>query len=146
MHALVSVGSGAYYRQSSARFVGSSHVESGGESRCHCRRGACSQERSASLFIGSHAPSSTQQTSHYFCRNDSGEFLVKPLKLERELLMVNAQQMKKSGIEIAHVSRIANNVVAKVVRLTIRNSGLYATSCQPHGEAAGMMITTVIGF
>src|SRR6201981_1157218 len=136
MHALVSVDSGACYRRSSARFVGSPHVESGRESRCHCRSGACSQERSASLFVGSHAPSSAQQTRHYFCRNDSGEFLVKPLKLERELLMVNAQQMKKGGIEVAHVYRIANNVVAKVIRLTIRNSGLHATSCQPHGEAA----------
>src|SRR5579864_4241645 len=146
MQALVSVGSGAYYRRSSAGFVGSPHVESGGESRCHCCSGACSQERSASLFVGSHAPSSAQQTSHYFCRNDSGEFLVKPLKLERELLMVNAQQMKKSGIEIAHVYGIANDVVAKVVRLTIRNSCLYATSCQPHGEAARMMIATVVRF
>src|SRR5207302_7548298 len=146
MHALVSVGSRAYYRRSRARFVGSPQVESGGESRCHCCRGACSQERSASLFVGSHAPSSAQQTSHYFCRNDSGELLVKPLKLERELLMVNAQQVKKGGIEIAHVHGIANDVVAKVVRLTIRNSGLYATACQPHGEATGMMIATVVGF
>ena len=60
--------------------------------------------------------------------------------------MVNAQQVKKGGIEIAHVHGIANDVVAKVVRLTIRNSGLYATACQPHGEAAGMMIATVVGF
>src|SRR5579864_2639046 len=146
MHALVSVRSGAYNRRSSARFVGSPHVESGGESRCHCRRGACNQERSASLFVGSHAPSSAQQTSHYLCGNDAGEFLVEPLKLEREFLMVNAQQVKKGGIEIAHVYGIANDVVAKVVRLTIRNSGLYATACQPHGEAAGMMIATVVGF
>ena len=79
--------------------------------------------------MGSHAPSSTQQTSHYFCRYDSSEFLVKPLKLERKLLMVNAQQVKKGGIEIADVYGMANDVVAKVVRLTISNSGPYVTSC-----------------
>src|ERR1700726_790847 len=146
MHTLVGVGSGAYHRRSSARFVGSSQVENGRESRCHCRSGACSQERSASLFVGSHVPSSAQQTSHYFCRNDSGEFLVEPLKLEREFFMVNAEQMKKGGIEIAHVYGITNDVVAKVVRFTIRNSCLHTSSCQPHGEAARMMIATVVGF
>jgi hypothetical protein len=51
MHALVGVGSGADYRQSSARLVGGLKVEGGRDGGCHCGSVATGQERSAGLFI-----------------------------------------------------------------------------------------------
>src|ERR1700722_15954693 len=102
--------------------------------------------RMSGEFVCPYRTQLTQETGYHLCRNHSGKFLVQSLKLESKLLVIDTQQMKQRGVEIAHVHRIANGVVAVLVRLTVGNSPVRAAARQPNGEAARMMIPPVVGF
>src|SRR5579862_8336883 len=60
--------------------------------------------------------------------------------------MVDAQLIKHRGVKIVHMDRVANNVVTKIVSLSVNYSGCNTTACHPDAEAAGMMITAIICF
>ena len=60
--------------------------------------------------------------------------------------MIVTQLMQHGGMEVANVDRIANNVVTEVVSFAVDCTAFETTACHPHGEAARMMVATVIFF
>src|SRR5690242_552764 len=66
------------------------------------------------------------------------------LEFEGQLGMVDAETVKNRRVQVVHVYRILHDVVAKVVGLAVRNSGLDAASGHPDSETAWMMIAAVV--
>src|SRR5947209_17817253 len=58
--------------------------------------------------------------------------------------MVDAHQIENSCIDIANMHRIADYVIAEIVRLAIYHSTLDAPAGHPHGVTARMMVAAVI--
>src|SRR5438552_6321757 len=69
---------------------------------------------------------------------------VAALIFERQLRMVDAQTAQDGRMQIVHMHRVPYDVVAVIIRFSVRHSRLHASACQPHGEAARMMIAPVI--
>ncbi len=67
------------------------------------------------------------------------------LELKGQLCVIDAQAIKNGRLQIMHVNRIFNDVVAVIVGFAERHAGLDAAAGHPHGEAAAMMIAAVIG-
>ena len=68
------------------------------------------------------------------------------LELEGELLMVQSQAVKHSGVEVMDVDRILHNIVAEVVGLSVDDPGLNSASGHPQSETAPMVISPMIIF
>jgi anti-sigma regulatory factor (Ser/Thr protein kinase) len=51
-----------------------------------------------------------QQLLDDVCRLDAGQFGIESLKLERQPLLVEAQQMKQRGVKIAHMHPVADDI------------------------------------
>ena len=69
---------------------------------------------------------------------------IEPLILERESLMIDAQQMKRRGMEVSDVNRILDNVVREIVGLAVDRSTLDPAACHPHRKTPRMVIPTII--
>ncbi len=69
---------------------------------------------------------------------------VQTLELVRQPLVVDSQAVKESGVEVVYVDRVFDDVVAKVVRLTVHDTRLDAAAGQPGREALGVVISAVI--
>src|SRR5437867_9893493 len=52
--------------------------------------------------------------------------------------------MKDGSVQIVYMNRILGDIIAIVIGLAERDSGLDAAARQPDGKAAGMMIATVL--
>src|ERR1041385_2666299 len=89
---------------------------------------------------------SCDQAGYHFRGNHSGELLLEPLKLKGESLMIHAQQAKHSGIEIANMNRILDDVIAEIIGLPVNVTRFRSASGHPCGEAARMMIAAVVVF
>src|SRR5262249_6943917 len=75
---------------------------------------------------------------------DTRQPLVQPLVLERELLVVDAEQVKHRGVEVVDVARVLDDVVTEVVGLAVDRPALRAAAGHPHGEAARVVIAAVV--
>ena len=60
--------------------------------------------------------------------------------------MIDTQQTKERGVEIADVYRVFDDVVAKVIGLAVRDSGVRTASRKPDCEASRMMVPSIIRF
>ena len=58
---------------------------------------------------------------------------------DRKSLVINTHQMQDSGIQIANMHRILNDVVAKIIRL----AAAYAAAGEPHAVAFWMMVAPI---
>jgi hypothetical protein len=77
-------------------------------------------------------------------RLDTGQALIQALVREAQLLVVDAQLVQHGRMQITDGYRIANDVVAEIVCLTIRHPALDAAAGHPCGKAAGMVVAAVI--
>lgn len=59
-------------------------------------------------------------------------------------LVIQSQAMQYRGVQVVDMNGIADNVVAIVVRGTVADAGPHSAPCEPHGEAASMMVPAVI--
>ena len=75
-----------------------------------------------------------------------GQPEVTSLELEGQPFMVHTQAMQDSGLQIVHVHRVGNHVIAVVVGLADRDAALDPATGHPHAEAARMMVPAVVGF
>jgi hypothetical protein len=62
-----------------------------------------------------------------------------------KFLVVNTQLMQERCLEIVNMYGVFYNVVAKLIGLSIGNSGLHTTAGHPDGKAAGVVITAITG-
>ena len=76
---------------------------------------------------------------------DTSELLVEPQMTVGESFMIKAQQVQHGGMEVTNVNRIFDDVVGKVISLTIDLAGAGTATTHPHGEAAGVMVAAKVG-
>ena len=67
------------------------------------------------------------------------------LKLVREPLMVDAEQMHEGGVEVVNMESVFDGVVTKVIGLSVNGPRFDATTGEPRAEAPRMMVSTEIG-
>jgi hypothetical protein len=88
-------------------------------------------------------PPSRHQFRHQFAA-DIGETVVAAFEAVGEAFVVDADEMKDGRMEVVDVHRIADDVVAELIRLTEHDARLNAAARHPDREAARMMITTEV--
>ena len=75
-----------------------------------------------------------------------GQAEIASLEFVRQFFMIDAQQMQHRGMQVMHVNRIVENVVAVVVGFSIGNARFDAAAGQPDRKAPGMVVPAVIVF
>ena len=74
----------------------------------------------------------------------SSESHIQPLGFERQAFMIDSETMQDRGVHVVDMHGVTDDVVAKVVRFTVDDTGHYSTPGHPHGEAARMMVAPVV--
>jgi len=64
---------------------------------------------------------------------------------ECQPFVVNAQQVQDCGIELVHMDRVFDDVIAVVICFAEGEALFYSSASKKHAEAAGVMITAIIG-
>src|SRR5262249_31352295 len=75
-----------------------------------------------------------------------GETEVPALEFVGKLGVVEAEAVQDRRLQVVHVDRLLGDVVAVVVSGANGGAGLYTAACHPDGEAAGMVVTSVVVF
>ena len=78
-------------------------------------------------------------------RFDTGQSLVKPLRLVAELLVVKTEQMQHRRMEIVNVDRVFHNIIAEIVSFPINLATATTSPRHPHRETAAVMIAPEVG-
>ena len=68
------------------------------------------------------------------------------LVLVGEPFVFDAEQVEERGLEVVHMHRIFDDVVAELVRLPVGEAGLDAAAGHPDGKTAGVVVAAVIVF
>src|SRR5580658_7675092 len=87
---------------------------------------------------------SRKQTGNNTGGHGSSEFLIEPLELVREFVVVDAQAVEKGRVEIPYRDWILDHVVAVVIGLAVGDARAHATTCHPRGVATRMMIASIV--
>src|SRR5271170_4029688 len=87
---------------------------------------------------------SRKQTGNNTGGHGAGELLIEPLKLVRELVVVDAQAVENGRIEIPYRDWILDHVVAVVIGLTVGDARAHSAARHPRGVATRMMIASVV--
>ena len=61
-----------------------------------------------------------------------------------EPLVVEAELTEHGRVQVAHVDGVAGDVVREVVGFAQDGAGLESAARQPHREAPGMVVSTVV--
>ena len=85
------------------------------------------------------------QYSFDYLSADVGQAEVPALEAVSQALVVDSQAVKNGRLKIVHVDGIFDDVVAVVVGFAEGNPRLHAAAGEPHGEAAAVMVPSVIG-
>ena len=75
-----------------------------------------------------------------------GQAKVAALIRERQPSVVDTKAIQYRGVEIVHVDRLFNDVVAELVGAAVNDSRLYPATREPHAEATPVVIATVVVF
>ena len=73
-----------------------------------------------------------------------GETEIAALKPVRQTSVIDAEAMEDRCLQVVNVDGVRRNVVGIVIRLADRQTRFDATTGQPHGEAARMMVPAVL--
>src|ERR1039457_2091727 len=71
--------------------------------------------------------------------------LVQSLVCISEPLVINAHQVEDRGVDVADMHRVADDIVAEVVRFAIDRAALHARAGHPHRVTAWMMVAAIVG-
>ena len=74
----------------------------------------------------------------------ASELGIETLEFEVEAIVINAHAIQHGGVEVEDADRIAQNVVAEVIRFADGHAGLDAAACEENGEAARVVIAAVV--
>ena len=72
--------------------------------------------------------------------------MVEALVSEAEALVVDAELVEQGGVEVVHVDRVPDNVVAHFISFAVGCAGLDAAAGSPEAEAARVVVAAVVGF
>src|SRR5438445_9165744 len=85
------------------------------------------------------APRSGQELAAH-AAGDIGEAELAALELVGETRVIDAHQVEDGGMQVVDIDRVLSHVVAQVVRLADRNTGLDAAAGHPDGEGARVVV------
>src|SRR5262245_31607048 len=80
----------------------------------------------------------------YASRQHPRQSLVEALVLERELLVVEAELVEHSSVEITDVDWVLHDVVREIVGFAVHGAALEAAARHPHREAPRMMVAAIV--
>ena len=63
-----------------------------------------------------------------------------------QTFMVEAHDVKQSGVEIVNGAAVFDGVVAKLIGFSITHPAAHATACHPHGEPIGVVVASQWAF
>lgn len=61
-----------------------------------------------------------------------------------EAFVIKTELMQHGRVQIANVHWVLGDIVGEIVCLAVGDAGFYAAARQPHAEAAGVVIATVV--
>ncbi len=74
---------------------------------------------------------------------DVRQAVVAPLELEGLPFVVDPEQVLHRGVEVVHVHRVLDDVVAELVGLAVDMAAFDAAAGHPEAEATGVVVATV---
>ena len=77
---------------------------------------------------------------------DAGQALVETLIFVGEFLVVDAEQVQNRSLKITNMNGIFQDIVGKVVSLSVNHTAFDSASRHPEAETARMMVTPVVGW
>src|SRR5690606_37670673 len=63
---------------------------------------------------------------------------------KRQPLMIKSEKMQYRRVKVIYMNGVADNIISKLIRFSVGQSGLDASSGHPNGEATRMMVASVI--
>ena len=84
------------------------------------------------------------QDGFFHAPRDVGEAEVAPGVFVGEFLVIETEEVEDGGVEVVHVDPSGNGGVAHLVGASMGVSGFGAASGQPGGEAARVVVTSVL--
>ena len=75
---------------------------------------------------------------------DVGQAVISSLESVGEAKVVNAEESEDCCVEIVNVNRVLGNIVAEIIGCTVGSASRCPSPCEPHREAAGMMVPAVV--
>ena len=74
---------------------------------------------------------------------DVGQAKVPACVTIRQSFVIQAQQMQNRRVHVVHVNFILDNVIAKIIALSVDGAALNAAASEPHREGVRVMIPTI---
>src|SRR6185295_1051072 len=71
-----------------------------------------------------------------------GKSEIATLKANRQLLVVDAQQVKHRGVQIVYMDFVRHGVIPEIICCSMSNAAPDAAACHPDREGADVMIAT----
>src|SRR4051812_33723192 len=87
---------------------------------------------------------SGEDLSQHLCRLDPRELHVQPLSLDRKSVVIDPKAVEHRGVKLVNSHGVLSDVVGELVRLPVRDAPLNSAPCQPHAEAARVMVPAVL--
>ena len=75
---------------------------------------------------------------------DVGQAVISSLESVGEAEVINAEESEDCGVEVVYVHWVFGNIITEVIRGTVGSASRYPSPCEPHREAAGMMVPAVV--
>jgi hypothetical protein len=73
---------------------------------------------------------------------DVGEAEITPLESVGKLMVIHAEEVQESGVQVVHVDFVFSGIETEIIRPAIDGPGLDAPACHPNGIPMRMMIST----
>src|SRR5690606_2199541 len=89
---------------------------------------------------------SGQQIRNYVGGQNAGQLLVESLIRICHAFVVVSQQLQNRGVQAADIDRFLDDVVREIVGVPVASPRVCSAAGHPHGEAAGMVVPSVILF
>ena len=70
--------------------------------------------------------------------------IVTPLRSKRQALVIDAQKMQQSGVQVVYVYWVFHDIEAEVIGLAVGCPRTYSSASEPHGKAPPMMISAIV--
>src|SRR5215469_8536142 len=87
---------------------------------------------------------SRQQFLDYVGRDRTRQLLIEALEFVGEFAVVDPQAMKDRSVEVPHVHRIFHDVIAILVRFSVRKPGAHASADHPCGETSWVVVAAIV--
>ena len=73
---------------------------------------------------------------------DVSEAEITPLESIGELIVIDAEEVQESGVQVVHVNLVFSGIETKIIGRSVDRSGLDAATRHPNGVSMRMMIPT----